>query len=60
VIFKVKPNGWELLDMKEGHPDYYHRRQVIVLVPEGYKFKAITYQVRPELQETDLVKPSSE
>jgi gamma-glutamylcyclotransferase (GGCT)/AIG2-like uncharacterized protein YtfP len=60
VLFKVRPNGWDLLDMKEGHPDYYQRRQVTVLVSEGYKFKAVTYEVRPELQEAEIVKPNPE
>jgi gamma-glutamylcyclotransferase (GGCT)/AIG2-like uncharacterized protein YtfP len=48
VLFRVNPDQLAILDRKEGAPNFYVRRELTVIDPNGNLLTAITYQVRPE------------
>ncbi len=45
VLFAVDPEGWDLLDRKEGAPRRYARRTVYAVDTNGGLFEAMTYSV---------------
>ena len=47
-LFRLSPDAWRLIDRKEGHPHYYRRTPVTVLVEGGKYVSAVTYIVTPE------------
>ena len=57
-LFKVSGHGWDSLDEKEGHPNYYERKKVQVLSENGERRTAITYVVAPNRVEENHVPPS--
>lgn len=48
VLFRVNADQLAIIDRKEGAPNFYDRREVTVIDPDGKLLTAITYQVRPE------------
>jgi gamma-glutamylcyclotransferase (GGCT)/AIG2-like uncharacterized protein YtfP len=48
VLFRVRGNGWCALDRKEGHPGYYARKKVTILLEDGAWQTAVTYCVVSE------------
>ena len=55
-LFEVVEGGWEVLDKKEGAPNYYERVPVQVCRANGEVVTAVTYTVVPERREA-YVKP---
>lgn len=47
-LLRLSPDAWRLIDRKEGHPAYYRRTSVTVLVEGGAYVPAATYIVTPE------------
>lgn len=47
-LLRLSPDAWRLVDRKEGHPAYYRRSPVTVLVKGGAYVSATTYIVSPE------------
>jgi len=56
----TEPDGWAVLDRKEGAPSAYDRSRVFVLTEDGGQVEAVTYVVRPERRETSPVPPTPE
>jgi gamma-glutamylcyclotransferase (GGCT)/AIG2-like uncharacterized protein YtfP len=48
AMFEVAPGGWEALDKKEGHPNYYQRQSATALTLCGETIPVTTYVVPPE------------
>lgn len=59
MLFSVTEEGWEALDAKEGHPDFYRREEVFVIDGQGREIKAMTYRVAPGMT-TGFVPPTEE
>ena len=59
VLFNLNEEAWRAMDIKEGHPNYYQRKQVTVRTPEG-DIDAITYTVVAEKIREDYQQPTSE
>ena len=59
MLFQVSDDGWDLLDAKEGHPNYYERKKVQVLSENGELRTAITYVVTPKKRDENHVPPGS-
>ena len=57
-LFKVTGDGWGSLDVKEGAPSYYQRKQVEVLSENGERRTAITYVVAPNRIKENHVSPA--
>lgn len=47
-LLQLSPGAWKLLDQKEGHPNYYQRRPVTVLLDDGQYLRAQTYVARAD------------
>lgn len=60
ILFDIEPEGWEVLDKKEGNPNYYHRLEVKVLTTEGQMIDAVTYKATPEKTKDYFVEPKEE
>jgi gamma-glutamylcyclotransferase (GGCT)/AIG2-like uncharacterized protein YtfP len=60
VLFEVLPDGWEMLDQKEGAPNHYHQREVVVLTEDGRKYDAITYEVVSDKRQGQFVLPTKD
>ena len=56
VLFDVHPDMWEILDAKEGAPNVYRRKKVIVLTSSGSAEVAWTYVIRDD-KYLEFVKP---
>ena len=48
ILFEISPKQLNLIDQKEGHPNFYERREVTVLTEDGGSTSAITYVARKE------------
>ena len=57
MLFQVSDDGWDSLDAKEGHPNYYERKKVQVLSESGELRTAITYVVVPDRVKKEHVPP---
>ena len=57
MLFQVSDDGWDSLDAKEGHPNYYERKKVQVLSENGELRTAITYVVVPDRVKKEHVPP---
>ena len=57
-LFKVTGDGWKSLDVKEGAPNYYERKQVEVLSENGEQRTAITYVVTQSKAKENHVPPA--
>lgn len=47
-LLQLSQSAWKLLDQKEGHPNYYQRRPVTVLLDDGQYLRAQTYIARAD------------
>lgn len=43
VIWDIHKRDWDMLDMYEGYPDYYIKREVNVVTEDGEAVEAIVY-----------------
>ena len=59
VLFNLNEEAWRAMDTKEGHPNYYQRKQVTVRTSEG-DIDAITYVVVADKIREDYQQPTSE
>lgn len=59
VLFAVAPEGWTLLDRKEGAPRRYARQPVYAVDTNGGLFQAITYRVTSAHQRQRHVPPKA-
>ena len=57
ALFRADARGWEWLDLKEGHPDYYRRVPITVETSDG-PVEAITYIVIPEKETEREIPPT--
>nr|MCS5537171.1 gamma-glutamylcyclotransferase [Candidatus Poseidoniaceae archaeon] len=48
ALFEMDEKAHKAMDRKEGHPNYYERRDVNVILPDGTIVKALTYTVVDE------------
>jgi len=48
ALFEMDEKAHKAMDRKEGHPDYYERRDVNVILADGSIVKALTYTVVDE------------
>ena len=55
----LNDEAWGAMDIKEGHPNYYERKQVTVRTLEG-DIDAITYTVVADKIREDYQQPTSE
>ena len=60
VLFEPNEECWKALDRKEGHPNFYRRKDVVVTTPSMQVIKAVTYVCVPEVLENNFVRPSEE
>ena len=60
VLFEVDPQTLQVIDKKEGHPNYYRRVWVDVMTPDGEFVRAITYLVVPEKVSETHIAPTDE
>lgn len=47
VLYRASPEGWRVLDRKEGAPNYYKRIETLALKPDGAMVPVVTYDVTP-------------
>lgn len=60
VLFEVDPHTLQVIDKKEGHPNYYRKVWVDVMTPDGEMVRAITYLVVPERVSENHIAPTGE
>ncbi|WKZ13378.1 MAG: gamma-glutamylcyclotransferase [Gammaproteobacteria bacterium] len=60
LLFEIRPEGWRVLDHKEGAPNFYARQGVAVLLGAGEIVSAITYCVTPGRREAAFIPPSAD
>ncbi|MDA8790325.1 gamma-glutamylcyclotransferase [bacterium] len=58
VLFALSDNALANMDRKEGHPNYYERCNVNVLLPNGTSMEAVTYTL-VEHRKGEYVAPTS-
>ena len=59
ALFMLNDEAWRAMDIKEGYPNYYERKQVTVRTLEG-DIDAITYTVVADKIREDYQQPTSE
>jgi len=60
TLYHMSPEGWEVLDRREGAPRIYRQLDVLALTEDGREHSAITYQVDAAQTEGGFVKPAEE
>jgi gamma-glutamylcyclotransferase (GGCT)/AIG2-like uncharacterized protein YtfP len=58
-VLRLSQKAWALMDRKEGHPTYYKRTSVTLIVPGGQYLLAETYIVAPD-RTRDFVAPTKD
>jgi len=58
MLFLPTETGWKHIDSKEGSPDYYAQKEVLVQTVSGKIISALTYVVNPEKREHEFIKPT--
>ena len=59
ALFTLNKEGWEAMNRKEGHPNYYEKKQVTVRTSDG-EVDAITYTVVVEKIRDNYQQPTPE
>lgn len=59
VLYRASPEGWRVLDRKEGAPNYYKRIETLALKPDGAMVPVVTYDVTPA-RKRDFCAPTAE
>lgn len=60
VLFDVDEEAWTTLVRKEGAPNYYEEKEVLVIGSDGRLQKATTFVVCKHRQKADFVQPTDE
>ena len=60
VLFDVDEEAWTTLVRKEGAPNYYEEKEVLVIGSDGTLQKATTFVVCEHRQKPDFVQPTDE
>ena len=60
VLFDVDEEAWTTLVRKEGAPNYYEEKEVLVIGSDGKLQKATTFVVCKHRQKADFVQPTDE
>ena len=58
MLFRPTSKGWENVDKKEGNPDYYSRKVVLVQTISGELLEAVTYIVVDEKRKEHFIQPN--
>ena len=60
VLFDVDEEAWTTLGRKEGAPNYYEEKEVLVIESDGTLQKATSFVVCEHRQKPDFVQPTDE
>jgi gamma-glutamylcyclotransferase (GGCT)/AIG2-like uncharacterized protein YtfP len=60
ALYHMSPEGWEVLDRKEGAPRVYKQLDILALTEDGREHSAVTYQVEASRAEGTFVRPAAE
>lgn len=59
MLFRVTEEGWQALDRKEGHPNYYERWDTVALLQDGCEVPVRTYRTAAH-RVTSFHRPTAE